>query len=187
MKLDPHKHKERYLKWKNSLNGAILGVSEANYKIILDYIFDMEQGLNVASGNRKGGRSYIRLNDLRQRIVFICKQFEILYGIKDITQVSERNLHEFFNGMRNGTIKRVDGKIYTAVSDYVRIFKAFWHWYQKVKELENGKEIYQLRYFALVDKIKPQKVDPATNIIPERKFIEPKEFSDYCNYIKIIK
>ena len=57
--------------------------------------------------------------------------------------------------------------------------------YQKVKELENGKEIYQLRYFALVDKIKPQKIDPATNIIPERKFIEPKEFSHYCDWGKI--
>lgn len=154
MKIDPYKHKERYITWKNSLNGAISGVSEANYKTILDYVFDMEQGLNVASGNRKGGRSYIRLNDLRQRIVFICRQFQILYGLTDITKVSERNLHEFFNGMRNGTIKRMDGKTYTAVSDYVRIFKAFWHWYQKSSK-KKGIEIPDLTTDLAAYKDKP--------------------------------
>ncbi|MCK5149416.1 hypothetical protein KAJ87_00630 [Candidatus Pacearchaeota archaeon] len=70
MKIDPYKHKEKYLKWKDSLNGKISGISEKNSKIFLEYMFDMEQGLNVASGSRKGARSYIRLNNLKQRILF---------------------------------------------------------------------------------------------------------------------
>jgi hypothetical protein len=34
--------------------------------------------------------------------------------------------------MRKGYIKRKDGKKYVSVSDYVKVFKAFWHWYQTI-------------------------------------------------------
>ena len=143
MKIDPYKHKERYLSWKNSLNGKISGISEKNSKIFLEYMFDMEQGLNVASGSRKGARSYIRLNNLKQRILFLMRNFEERYNIKDITKISERELHDFFTGMRNGTIKRQDGKQYMSPVDYVKIFKAFWHWNQKVNR-KRGIAVYDI-------------------------------------------
>ena len=74
MKIDPYKHKERYMKWKNSLKDINLGISEKNSKIFLEYMLDMEQGLNVASGSRKGARSYIRLNTLREKVVFFAHE-----------------------------------------------------------------------------------------------------------------
>ncbi|MFH1503217.1 MAG: hypothetical protein ABIE36_01005, partial [Candidatus Diapherotrites archaeon] len=143
MKIDPYKHKERYLSWKASINGRISGLSEKNSKIIFEYILDMENGLNVASVSKKGARSYTRLNNLKQRMIFLIKQFEGRYALTDITQISERILHDFFTGIKNGTITRLDGKTYQSPTDYVKIFKAFWHWYQKVNR-KQGKEVQDL-------------------------------------------
>ncbi|MFH1238399.1 MAG: site-specific integrase [archaeon] len=132
MKIDPYKQSERYLSWKKSVENGIPGLSEKDSKILLDYIFDMEHGLNVASSNKKGARSHTRLNNIRQRMVFLFKKFDELNNIKDITKITERELHVFFSNMRNGTIKRIDGEVYKDPVNFVKTFKAFWHWHQKV-------------------------------------------------------
>jgi len=140
MKIDPYNHKERYLIWKErSLNEGIEGLTKENSEIIMEYILDMELGLNVAISSKKGSRSHARLNNIKQRIIFLAKQFDLLYEIKDLTKITERELHTYFTGMRDGTIRRFDGKAYSSSADYVKIFKAFWHWYQKIsrkKDLE---------------------------------------------------
>jgi len=133
MKIDPYKHKERYLNWKERVLGVgIVDVSFENSEIIIRYLKDMEFGLNISTTNQKGARSYIRLNTLRQRLVFMSKQFEKRYNILSLVDLTEIQLHDYFSGMRNGTIKRQDGSNYKSVADYVKIFKAFWHWHQKV-------------------------------------------------------
>jgi len=50
--------------------------------------------------------------------------------------VTEDQLHEFFTNMRKGIIKRKDGKRYQTTSDFVKDFKAFWHWYIKIQKKE---------------------------------------------------
>lgn len=133
MKIDPYKHKERYLSWKEKVTEAgVLGISKANSDILIKYLNDMEFGLNVSAKNRKGSRSYTRLNSLRQRLIFMSKQFEERYKITDLAKITEVQLHNYFSGMRNGNIKRQDGSNYKSVVDYVKIFKAFWHWHQKI-------------------------------------------------------
>jgi len=132
MKIDPYKHKEKYVAWKNSIDGKIPNVSQIHSELILDYLLDMEHGLNVANGSRKGARSYVRLNNLKQRMIFLARLFEEKLYLNDMTKIDERQLHEFFSKMRNGEIRRLDGKQYQSPADYVRIFKAFWHWHQKV-------------------------------------------------------
>jgi integrase len=143
MKVDPYQHEERFLSWKESVKTGIPDISKENSDIILDYIFDMEHGLNISNKNVKGARSFIRLNSLKQRMIFMCKKFENIYGAKDITKIKERELHTFFTDMRNGIIKRVDGKVYQNPADFVRILKAFWHWHQKVNR-KKGIEIYDI-------------------------------------------
>lgn len=55
--------------------------------------------------------------------------------------------------------------------------------YQKVEEIGQSKNVvYQLRYFALIDKILEQQIDPAKGIIPDRKFINPQDFFKYCKW-----
>lgn len=115
----------------------------------------MENGLNVASVSKKGARSYSRLNNIKQRLIFLIKQFEERYNLTDITLVSESILHDFFTGMKNGTITRLDGKTYESPTDYVKIFKAFWHWYQKVNR-KQGKDILDLTIDLDTNRDKPK-------------------------------
>ncbi|MBT7102467.1 tyrosine-type recombinase/integrase [archaeon] len=137
-KIDPYKHKERYEAWKERIDrvGFIEDISKINSKIILNYIFDMEIGINVSRVSVKGSRSYTRLNNIKQRMVFITKALERTYSLNDITLLQEKQIMSFFSKMRNGEIKRQDGKIYLSVVDFVKIFKAFWHWHMKVRQKE---------------------------------------------------
>jgi len=140
MKIDPYKHKEKYLQWKKEINGEIPEISKHNSDLILKYLDNMENGLNISNSNKKGSRSYIRLSSLKLRLIFLSKQFAEKYNIKDITNITEEQLHTFFTGMRNGTIKKQNGGVYKSTADYVKIFKAFWHWHQKISK-KQGKII----------------------------------------------
>lgn len=57
----------------------------------------------------------------------------------------------------------------------------YWKSYPK----NNPKEIiYSARFVAEVKKVKPQTIDPAEGVIPERRFISPKEFENYTHWGK---
>ena len=81
-KIDPYKNEQRYKIWKEKADAkGIQGISKKNSDIILKYLFDMENGLNVSISSKKGVRSYPRLNNLKQRLVFLSKEFEKREGI----------------------------------------------------------------------------------------------------------
>jgi integrase len=143
MKRDDEIHKKRYLDWKDKCGKRIPDLSEENSRIILNYVNDMEYGLNVGKGSKKGGRSYNRLYNLQQRMIFLTKKLEKDYKIYDLAKAEERQLHEFFTGMKTGDIKRDDGGIYQDPANFVKIFKAFWHWWQKVNR-KRGSELYDI-------------------------------------------
>jgi len=134
MKLDPYKHKERYTKWKEKVEevGYIKGISIENSDLILRYIFDMEIGINVSAKTAKGARSYSRLNSIKQGMIFLSKKFDEIYAIRDITNLTEDIVVSFFAKVRSGEIRKRNGGVYKSAADMVNIFKAFWHWYQKV-------------------------------------------------------
>jgi integrase len=140
MKLDPYKHKERYLKWKDKIQLGIPEISKSNSDLIKAYLNDMERGINISSMSSKGSRSYIRLNSLKERTVFFAKKFEELFKIDKITDICEEQLIGFFSDMKNGNIKRVNGQSYISVDTYAKVFKAFWHWHQKISK-KKGIEI----------------------------------------------
>ena len=141
MKIDPYKHEERYLNWKESIKiSGIPNISKLNSDILLQYLTDMEIGINVGHGSKKGSRSYIRLNTLKDKMGFIMKKILELYDVEDLSKVTESQIHFLFSKMEKGDIKRSDGIKYKAVGDYVKIFKSFWHWYQKISK-KKGIEI----------------------------------------------
>jgi len=141
MKKDIFKHKEKYLNWKGRIeNLDIKDLSKENSDLIKRYISDMENGLNVSVKSVKGARSYIRLNNLKQRVIFIAKELKSRIKVNYLGDLTEEHVFKFFSEMRNGTIKRKDGKEYQSVGDYVKVFKAFWHWHMKVNK-KNGTEI----------------------------------------------
>lgn len=132
MRIDPYHHEERYLKWKGfALQKGIPELSKENSEKIISFIFDMEMGLNVASGSTKGGRCPNHLNNLRSRMTFMTKQLEQRYNGVCLSKVTERMLFGLFNDMKSGQLARTDGKKYMCVQDYVKIFKSFWHWHMK--------------------------------------------------------
>ena len=140
VKLDPYKHKERYLAWKEKTQEGVEGMSKANFDLMKAYLQDMESGMNVASSNKKGSRSYIRLNVLKQRLMDLSKQFHERLGLDDITKITEQQLFTYFTNMRNGIIKRRDGKIYRSPKHFIKDYKSFWHWWMKVNR-KKGIEI----------------------------------------------
>jgi integrase len=143
MKRDDETIKKRYLNWKAKNGKRIPNITKENSDIILSYINDMEYGLNVDKSSRKGGRSPNRLYNLQQRMIFLTKIFEKSYNISDLKNIEERHLHEFFMKIRDGEIRRGDGKIYQDPANFVKIFKAFWHWWQKVNR-KRGITIYDI-------------------------------------------
>lgn len=143
MKLDPYKHEERWFNWRAKTIGGIPNLSKPNSKLILNYLNDMGKGINIASGSVKGSRSFCRLNSLRNRMIFFAKKFKEVYNLEDITKITEDQLISFFSDMKLGNIKRGDGKVYQSIQTYTKMFKAFWHWHQKVNR-KNGDTILDI-------------------------------------------
>lgn len=139
-KRDPYNNKENYLAWKERAQGGIEGISDADRALLLKYVEDMEIGINVGNATRKGARSFIHLNSLKDRLISLMKKVRAVYGIESITDINEEQLHLLFAKMRDGTLTKPNGQPYLAVWDFVKIFKAFWHWYQRV-EKKKGKDI----------------------------------------------
>ncbi len=133
VKKDVFNHRIKYEKWKQDV--MVNGVDDVNSKnstVIVQYVFDMEQGRNIARGTKKGPRSYIRLNNIRQRLSFLVRLFEAR-DMKDVCKLTSGDVGELFNDMRSGKLRRRDGGIYKSAGDYVKVFKAFWHWFMKVQ------------------------------------------------------
>lgn len=142
-RVDPYKIKEKYLNWKRKTDLGISEISKFNSDLIKQYLYDMENGMNVSSATKKGSRSYVRLNVLRQRMVYMVKELEKRLNLTRLTDITESQLFGFFGDMRKGVITRQDGMIYKSIKDFVKDFKAFWHWYQKISK-KAGMEIVDI-------------------------------------------
>ncbi len=140
MKIDPHHQEERYLNWKEKDKNGINGISKENSDLILQYLEDMGKGLNISNVSVKGPRSYSRLNSLRNRLIFFAEKFRELYNLNKITNITEEQLMAFFSNMKKGNITKTNNEPYKSVDTYAKIFKTFWHWYQKISK-KQGREI----------------------------------------------
>jgi len=133
--IDPYKCKERFEKW----NRKIRGVNSFNQNLIVNYVEDMSKGINIAPGSKKGSRSYEHLLTLKERMGVITRFLEERLDNKNLSDLKEEEIHELFNEMRSGKIKKKTGKPYKSTGDYVKVFRAFWHWYMRVKKKKGGK------------------------------------------------
>ena len=93
MKIDIFKHKERFLNWKKKFEKSnIENLTKENSDLIKRYIFDMEAGINVSTKSVKGSRSHIRLNNLKQRLIFLAKEFQERMNINYLGNLTEEEL-----------------------------------------------------------------------------------------------
>jgi len=157
MKIDPYNHEGSLTRWKNKVKeaGGIPDLSRANSSIILQYLTDMELGINTSLSSKKGARSFIRLNTIRLRLTFLTRKFKEILDVDDLTELTEQQLCQFFVDMRKGVIRRQDGREYKATRDFVKLFKAFWHWYQKVAR-KAGKEVEDITTYLDTSREKPE-------------------------------
>ena len=130
MKLDPYNHERLHERWK--LNPDNPDLSKTTNKLLQEYISDMELWRNISRHSRKGKRSYIRLNKLRQKIYFVAELLKEHQKINDISKTTEKQIHSLFDYMRTGKIRKLNGGIYKSTWDYTKCFKSFWHWHIKV-------------------------------------------------------
>lgn len=158
--IDPYKHKERYKNWDKT----IAGISASNEAIIVRYLEDMRKGININPKARKGKRGYHRLNNQKHRLKRITVLLEKHYNIKNLAvktpkeaEKMEDKIRELFEKIEEGDIRRTDGKRYTAVRDYIKGFKAFWHWYMVYMKRENNILLPDIaEYIAVKEDRKPQ-------------------------------
>ncbi len=94
----------------------------------------MEIGINVSTKSVKGPRSFILLNNLKQRMIFMSKRFEEYYGLDDLTKLTETQVVGYFAKLRTGEIRKMDGGVYKSVIDFIQVFKSFWHWHMKINK-----------------------------------------------------
>ncbi|NMB66557.1 site-specific integrase [Candidatus Woesearchaeota archaeon] len=135
-KIDPYNNKEKYLAWKEQNQSQISGISKENSDLTLRFLNDMEFGLNIGLGSKRGSRGYFRLTALKQRMIALSKTFEKRCGLNKLTDITEAQIFSYFGDMRNGILKRQDGKTYISPTNFVKDFKTFWHWWMKVNKKE---------------------------------------------------
>jgi integrase len=142
-KFDPHNHEMYYKRWKEN-GSALEGLSGVNRAFVLDFLADMEIGANVTPLAKKGARSYGRLRNIKAKLQTLFVLLQVEFSIDSVIELESRDMDllRFFKKMREGQFmcRKADSKPLTAVGTYARIFKAFWHWYQRVNR-KKGKDI----------------------------------------------
>lgn len=177
-KIDPYKMQERYEKWKlkmldekGNIKGQIKGISKRSSDLIVQYVSDMEQGINVSV--TKGNRSYTRLVTLKDRMRKLTSLLKDHYGVEDVDTVKAEELHDLFTAMKTGKILTARKKTFKATADYIKIFKAFWHWWMKINK-KKGKLIHDVTEDLDTSRDKPKWV-----YLSEKQF---KRLCDEANY-----
>lgn len=138
VRVDVNNLRRRHENWKEEVcEQGIPGLTRATSDVIIQHLADMEQGRNVARGSKKGGRSYARLYNIRQRLVQLSKMLQER-GVNSITKLTEDQITKLFSDMERGTIRTLRDEVYKSTGDYAKIFKAFWHWWMKVNRKQGN-------------------------------------------------
>lgn len=172
MVIDPHKREQGYKNWK-AKNKKIEGLPKKQSDLILQFLEDMENGVNVAYTSKKGGRGYARLYSLKNRLPTLFRLM-LNDGIKDVTKLNERKVNAFFSKIRNGSITKEDGTAYKSAYDFIKDFKTFWHWYQKYIFETEGEKVSDVT--SMLDASKGAK--------PEWTWIKENELKKLMNAAK---
>ncbi|HLC62255.1 MAG TPA: tyrosine-type recombinase/integrase [Candidatus Nanoarchaeia archaeon] len=158
--IDPYKQKQTYKNWDKKINS----ISADNEKIIVKYLDDMRNGINLNPRATKGKRGYHRLNNQKHRLKRISELLEQHYKIYNIAPKKKEELKEIefslrylFEKMEEGGIVKKDGKRYTSIRDYIKGIKAFWHWYMVYMKREHEILIPDVtEYLTIKEDRKPQ-------------------------------
>lgn len=140
MRIDVYHSKAAYARWQKRTLQGIPGLSPENNALVRRFLDDMERGMNIAPGSRKGGRTPYRLTTLRTKLVWVARQLQERFALASMVLVTEEQLHTLFGAMRSGELRTRAGGAYRSTWDYVKVFKTFWHWHVRV-ERKQGRQV----------------------------------------------
>jgi len=134
MKRDIRNDQARYNAWIEEVKETgIPNLTKENSDLIIQHIEDMEAGRNVNRKSKAGRRGYNTLNTRKSWLITVFKNLE-KRGIKDITKITEKQIHDFFDDVKKGIVKTQKGKTYgKSVRDQIKAFRALWNWYMKTQ------------------------------------------------------
>jgi len=122
VKKDIYDNKERWEKWKEANSKRIENLSPANSKLLLEFLNDMENGMNTPA-RAKGKREPITLLNLRDHISFFMRNIN-----KPLIKVTKEQIHDFEKKISEGKIKKKNGQKFSAFGNYIKDLKTFWGW-----------------------------------------------------------
>jgi site-specific recombinase XerD len=130
MKRDLFNHTKLWETWKSQLTPRYIeeGLTKENSKLYINYLLDMEKGINLAHKSKRGSRDPKTLNRQRSKIKQILKLFQEK-GITDISKVKEEQVIDFFNDWNK-----------SHSIDYAKRMRAFWNWWM-TKNRREGKVV----------------------------------------------
>lgn len=140
--IDPLKRQQLYDNWKKKYIDRIEGISKVNSDIILQFIRDMEKGINVAKRSKKGRRSPSRLNSLSYHLKRIAELSEEHHN-KNLPDLAREEAHDLFDDMKSGRILTKAGGRYVSPDDYIKDFICFWNWFRKIESLKRERDIIE--------------------------------------------
>ena len=112
MKRDLRNDEARYKNWFNEVKKVgISDLTQKNSDWIVQHIEDMEAGRNVNRKSKAGRRGYNTLNTRKSWLITIFKNLE-KKGIKNVAKITERQIHDFFDDVKKGIIKKQNGGTY---------------------------------------------------------------------------
>jgi hypothetical protein len=128
MKRDGYNFTDAWDSWKKN-NKTISGIKKEDSALLLEFLKDMELGLNI-SKIKKGKRTAGTLLNLAKHNIFFAKNFK-----KSFLKLTKEDLHRLEQEVDTGKIKKRNGDRFTAFGNYIKDFKVFWHWLQKTNKV----------------------------------------------------
>ncbi len=133
MKKDLYRNNERWEFIKeNHFNKTPKGIRDEDWKLLINFLKDMELGLNVAK-EKKGKRQAGTLLNLHSHNKLFLQHFD-----KPIIELTKEDLHYLESKIEKGEILKANGQKYLAFGNYIKDFKVFWNWLLRTKQVKES-------------------------------------------------
>jgi integrase len=128
MKRDPYNNIKRWDTWKEKhFNKPPKGIRKSDWSILIQFLKDMELGINVPIG-KKGKRGPGTLLNLSSHNKLFLENLS-----KPLLALVKMDLHNLEQKISTGKILKKNGKKYIAFGNYIKDFKVFWNWGLRTK------------------------------------------------------
>jgi len=120
---DIYHNQSRWDNWKErNFKKAPEGIRKEDWKILIDFLKDMELGLNTPKG-KKGKRDSGTLLNLSSHNQLFLKNFK-----KPLSKITKQDLHLLESQIQQGKILKRNKQKFSAFGNYIKDFKVFWNW-----------------------------------------------------------